>query len=63
MQKIDFKQDENENSNAIINIKLDRVISHVDAKIYGLKAAMLKWIVGTSMLQIIFNFTFNMWGV
>ncbi|MDF3048285.1 MAG: hypothetical protein K0R73_1403 [Candidatus Midichloriaceae bacterium] len=63
MQKINFKQNNTEDSNININIKLDRIMAHVDAKVYGLKTAVLKWIIGTSMLQIIFNFTFNMWGV
>lgn len=50
-------------SNKIINIKLERVVSHVDAKLYKIKAEILKWLIGTSMIQVIFNFALNNWGL
>lgn len=50
-------------SNKIINIKFDRFISHVDAKLYKVKAEILKWMIGMSMIQVCFNFALNAWGI
>jgi hypothetical protein len=50
-------------SNKMINIKLDRVIPHVEAKLYKIKAEILKWIIGVSVLQVCFNFALNTWGI
>ncbi len=50
-------------SNKIIDIKLDRVMSHVDAKLYQIKAEILKWLIGMSMIQVLSSFAFNMFGI
>lgn len=50
-------------SNKTINIKLDRVVAHVDAKLYKVKAELLKWFLGTSLIQFMFHFSITHWGL
>jgi hypothetical protein len=46
-----------------VNAKLDRIMSHVDAKLYKVKAEILKWFLGTALIQVITHFSISHWGL
>lgn len=45
-----------------VHVKIDRLSDYIEARIFQIKSELLKWIVGSSLLQVAANFASNHWG-
>lgn len=45
-----------------VHVKIDRLSDYIEARIFQIKSELLKWIIGSSLLQVVANFATNHWG-
>ncbi|MCE2993547.1 MAG: hypothetical protein ACK5WS_04175 [Alphaproteobacteria bacterium] len=47
----------------IVEENAEKFADYVNSKIFEVKAQIIKWVVGSSMIQLVFNYALSLWGL